>query len=212
MDVDTLWYLDINNLARATPTLHTVLAAYALWGGPVLLAGLLAAGWWHARRRPDPHRGVAIAVLTGVAATAAVLINQNLISPLIARPRPCLSLHGVQVLLACSADYSMPSDHTVIAGALAAGLWLLHRALALTATLLALLLAFARVYVGVHYPSDTIVGLLAGAAVTMIVVIAFRGPATRSANRLADTRIAWVVGLTRPPGPGRHSMHVGARR
>lgn len=46
MSVDTQWYLDVNAFARATPWLHTVLAAYALWAGLVALAVLLVAGWF----------------------------------------------------------------------------------------------------------------------------------------------------------------------
>lgn len=212
MGVDTLWYLDINAVARATPALHPVLAAYALWAGPVLLVVLLAAGWWQARHRPDPHPKVAVAVLTGLGAVAAVLANQNLVSPLIARPRPCTTMHSVQVLLACSPDFSMPSDHAVIAGALAAGLWLLARGLGLLGTVLALLLAFARVYVGVHYPLDVLVGLVAGAAVTLLLVLALRGPTTKLATRLAHTPVGWVVGPAARPAAGRHANHLGARQ
>ena len=93
----------------------------------------------------------------------AVLVDQNVVSAAVGRARPCAVMPDVQPLLPCSADFSMPSDHAVIAGALVVGLWILQRRLGAVAAVSALVLAFARIYVGVHYPSDVAVGLLFGA-------------------------------------------------
>ncbi len=193
MSLDSAWYLGVNNWARATPALHGVLSVYALWAGPVLIALLLVVGWLRARARPDATAQVAVAVLTGVAAVVAVLVNQNVVSTVIGRPRPCAAMPDAQALLPCSADYSMPSDHAVIAGALVAGLWILWRRSGVVAAVLALLLAFSRVYVGVHYPSDVAVGLLFGAAVAAAVVLGLRGPATAAAERLLDTSLRPLI-------------------
>ena len=67
------------------------------------------------------------------------------------------------------------------------------RRAAVAATLLALLLAFARVYAGVHYPADTLVGLVFGAGITVVVVLAARRPAVRAARALLPTRWWWIV-------------------
>jgi membrane-associated phospholipid phosphatase len=198
MDLDTRWYLDINGWTRQTPALHAFLAGYALWGGLAILAAMLIASWWWARGQGErAPRAVATAVLTGAAAIAALLINQQLISTWLARPRPCQELPHAAVLLACSADYSMPSDHAVVAGAFVAGLWLLRRDVGALATAAALLLAFSRVYAGVHYPSDTLVGLLVGFVIALVVVLAARPRASGLVSRLADTRYAALV-RTRP--------------
>ena len=164
MSIDTRWYLAINAFARSTPAVHAVMAAYALWAGPVLLVLIVAVVWWRARRGPDPAPVVACTVLIGVATMVALLLCQDVVAGLIARPRPCAVIPRVQVLLSCSADFSMPSDHAVIGGAIAGGLWFVSRRAAVAATLLALLLAFARVYTGVHYPADTLVGLVSAPA------------------------------------------------
>jgi membrane-associated phospholipid phosphatase len=179
VSLDGRWYRDVNTFAHDTPWLHGVLAAYALWAGLVLLVLLVVAGWWRARARPAAPRAVGTAALTGIAAVVALLLNQQIISPSIARDRPCASLHHVDVLLSCANDYSMPSDHCVIAGAITAGLWLLDRRLGAIATVLALLLASSRAYTGVHYPSDATAGLLLGAGLGLLVVAALRGPAGR---------------------------------
>jgi undecaprenyl-diphosphatase len=206
MSLDRTWYRDVNQFARQTSWLHGFLAAYALWAGLVVLALVLIGSWWAARRRPDAPKAVATAALTGLSTVVAVLVNQRLISPAIARPRPCNTLHHVEVLLTCNQDYSMPSDHCIIAGAFAAGLWMLHRKTGAVATVLALLLAFGRVYTGVHYPTDTIAGLLAGAAIAVIIVLGLRRPATTLANRLIRSPVHALITaqpLNQRPTPSR---------
>jgi membrane-associated phospholipid phosphatase len=53
-------------------------------------------------------------------------------------------------------------------GAVAAGSWLASRALGAIAAVAAVLMAFARVYVGVHYPWDVAAGLVFGALVALL--------------------------------------------
>lgn len=200
MHLDTSWYRDVNIVARDTPWAHAFLAAYALWGGLVCLALLLVAEWWRARRRDDAPHAVATAGIIGAATIVALLVNQHLLSPAIARQRPCHALAHVETLLSCNGDYSMPSDHCIIAGAFAAGLLVLHRRTGLVAGLLALLLAFARVYVGVHYPADAACGLAAGAVIALLLVVALRGAVTRLAAWLATTPLRpLIVASTGPP-------------
>lgn len=96
----------------------------------------------------------------------------------------------------------MPSDHAAIAGAIAAGLWLVHRGFAAAATALGLLLAFARVYAGVHYPGDVVVALVLAALITLLVIVVLRHSAVRLVRALAHTRAAGLV--TTGGSPPRH--------
>ena len=153
----------INGLAAHTAWLNPVMAAFALWGGPVLLVLILGIAWWRHRDRYVP------AVLTGIAAVAALGVNQ-LVATFWFEPRPFVTLHGVTMLLAHPADDSFPSDHAVIAGALAVGTLLFARRWGIVAVIVAVLLAFARVYAGMHYPLDVIVGLAIGAVVALVLV------------------------------------------
>jgi undecaprenyl-diphosphatase len=66
-----------------------------------------------------------------------------------------------------------------MAGAVAAGLFFVNRSLGWVATVTALLMAFARVYVGAHWPLDVVAGLVFGAAVTCLVILALRQPVVR---------------------------------
>ncbi len=122
MGVDLWWYLEVNAFARQTPWLHDVFAAYALWGGLVVLTGMLVAGYLVGRRRDRSVPMVSAVVCTGAGTVVALLVNQDLISPAVGRARPCQVLSHVEVLLTCAHDYSFPSDHCVLAGAFVAGL------------------------------------------------------------------------------------------
>jgi undecaprenyl-diphosphatase len=184
--LDTSWYRSLNEFARDTSWAHGLLANYANWAGLVLLALLLVAGWLLGRHRPNAPRLTATAFLAGLGAVLALLANQA-IGPAVARTRPCHALAHVEVLLPCASDSSFPSDHAMIAGAFAAGLLLLNHKIGFAALLLALLLAFARVYVGVHYPSDVAGGLAIGAAIGTLVVLTLRPTITAIAARLTRT-------------------------
>jgi membrane-associated phospholipid phosphatase len=183
--IDRQWYLDINSFSRHTAWAHGFMAQFALWGGPVVLA-LLAIGAWLWSRRENSLEGIVTATLAGVSAVIALGIN-HFLSQAIARTRPCHVFHHITRILGCASDYSFPSDHAVIAGALAMGLLIYSRRLGAVAWLVALFLAFARVYAGVHYPGDVIVGLVLGSVIAVAIWVLLRRPAMALALRLTRT-------------------------
>ena len=154
---------EINELARSTGWAHGLVLAYASYG-MVLFAALLLAGWWVARGRDA--RAMAAALWSGTATLLAVAINQPIVAA-VGEARPYTDRTDILVLAHRSADLSFPSDHAVMAGAVAAGLWLVSRRLGALATAAALLMAFARVYIAAHYPQDVLAGLGLGAGVTL---------------------------------------------
>lgn len=165
------WFLSVNDFARATPWLHAPMRIFAQYG-IVLFAALLLWSWWRARRAADA-RTMAAALWAPVGALVAIGVNQP-ISNLVAEPRPYTVFPHALVLVGRSSDYSFPSDHAVLAGAVAAGVMLTHRRLGLVALLAAIVMAFARVYVGSHFPRDVIVGLLLGADVVVMGYLVVR--------------------------------------
>ena len=160
------WFRAVDQLARATPWLHVPARVFAEYGVG-LFAVLLLLAWWSSRGAGDPGR-VAAALWAPVGVLVALGVNQLLVAA-IAEPRPYTVLPHALVLVPRSTDPSFPSDHAVMAGAVAAGVLLAHRsrALAWTAVALALLMAATRVYVGAHFPLDVVAGLLVGAVVAL---------------------------------------------
>jgi undecaprenyl-diphosphatase len=130
-----------------------------------LFAVLLLLSWWLVRREGDLRR-VTPALWAPVGALVALGANQLLVSA-VAEPRPYVVLPHALILVSRSSDYSFPSDHAVMAGAVAAGVLLAHRRLGLVAAALALVMAVTRVYVGAHFPLDVVTGLLVGAVVAV---------------------------------------------
>jgi membrane-associated phospholipid phosphatase len=190
LPTDRSWFLHVNSFAQATPWLHAAFRSYAQYG-VVLFGALLVWSWWVARGRRD-LRAMAAALWAPAGVLIAVGLNQPLGNS-VQEPRPYTSLRHVEVLVARSSDFSFPSDHAVMAGAVAAGVWLVSRRLGLLTTAAALLMGFTRVYVGAHYPGDVILGLLLGAVVTLLGYLALRPVLALVVTRLARTPVRGLL-------------------
>ncbi|MGH9068564.1 MAG: phosphatase PAP2 family protein, partial [Acidimicrobiales bacterium] len=168
--VNKQFYLDLNHFARHTAWLHGFMSYYAVYVGVAILAFLVLVAWWRARSDRDPQEAVAAVLWVAFGTACAFLIAQP-INHLVAEVRPYYALHHVELLVPKAHDFSFPSDHATVAGAVMTGLWMTRRdrGLAFVATVVGLFLAFARVYVGAHYPGDVIGGLVLGALVVIII-------------------------------------------
>jgi undecaprenyl-diphosphatase len=198
MNPNTSLFLSVNDFARATPWLHGLLALYAS-DGIMVFAGLLIAGWWIARRYGDPTM-MAAALWAPLGTLLAVAVNQPIVA-LFHEQRPYESLTGILVLATPTTDPGFPSDHATMAGAVAAGLFLVNRKLGAVAALAALLMAFSRVYIAAHYPLDVAAGLLVGAAVTLAGWALLRRVLISVVERVRDTRLRPLIVAT--PGGSR---------
>ena len=189
--MDWNWFKHVNSFEQSTSWLHGVMRWDAKYG-VLVFAALLVIGYLLARRAQDALRRVAADVWAAGAALVAVAIAQP-INHVVARDRPFVAHPGVHTLIKHAADNSFPSDHATAVGAVAAGLWLVNKWLGGIATLLALILAFSRVYVGVHYPGDVGGGLALGVVVALLGALVVIPILRRIALWLAHTPLRPLV-------------------
>nr|WP_107056850.1 phosphatase PAP2 family protein [Streptomyces sp. NRRL S-378] len=200
MDTSGL-YRVVTGFARSTPVWVQWTAEVWTGYGLLLFGVLSAAVWWRARGRAGA-RAVALALLAPVATAAAYVVSET-VKSVVDEERPCRAVGGAAAsLVGCPppGDGSFPSNHATIAGAAAVALVMAARRLAPLVVPLALLMAFSRVFVGVHYPHDVALGLLLGGAVAALLVLVLTGPAASAVRAVRAGRIRAVVLLT-GPGP-----------
>ena len=186
MNPNTSLFLSVNDFARSTPWLHGPAALFAN-DGIVVFAGLLVAGWWIARRNGDSTR-MAAALWAPLGTLLAVAVNQPIVA-MFHEQRPYDALTGILVLAKPTTDPGFPSDHATMAGAVAAGLFLVNRKLGVAAALAALLMAFSRVYIAAHYPLDVGAGLLLGVGVSLAGWVLLRRVLIRLVDGALGTRL-----------------------
>jgi len=180
----------VNDFARDTSWLHGFMEFMARDGIFVLGLALLA-GWWIGRRADSPKR-VALAVWSALAALIAVALVQPIASAADEK-RPFVALPHVLQLISHANDAGFPSDHATAAGAIAAGLFFVSWRLGVVTTVWALLVAFSRVYVGVHFPQDVAAGLALGAVVAVIGAFVVVPLMTRIADWLTKTPLRVLI-------------------
>ncbi|MFI5936632.1 phosphatase PAP2 family protein [Actinoplanes sp. NPDC051494] len=162
-------YRDVVEFAGHTPgPVQAFMSHYTELGLLVLVA--LWALAWALTRRTAP-------ALTGLAGVLLAYGLSEWVKTWVDAERPCRIFPELRIIAhECPAtgDWSFPSNHSTIAGALVVAVLLLSRNLGLLALPLGVLAAFSRVFVGVHYPRDVVAGFLLGAAVTLSVSVLVR--------------------------------------
>ena len=94
------------------------------------------------------------------------LINNMIIKNLVNRTRPYEVVEGLQILIGKQVDSSFPSGHSGVAFGTAVAIALnAPKKYGIPLIILALLISLSRLYVGVHYPSDVLAGILIGTLV-----------------------------------------------
>ncbi|MCC7069306.1 MAG: undecaprenyl-diphosphatase [Burkholderiales bacterium] len=174
-DLDTTLFLWLNapaHPAAATLGVAVFLAKYLVVSLPL--------GWIIGWFRGSTHTRRTL-LFVAVAAAGAIAMS-GLIGHIAPQPRPFVLGLGHR-LIEHEADASFPSDHLTLWWTVAVALWARGATrIGLTLGLLGLTMAWARIYVGVHFPID-MVGAMGVAALAV------------SAARL--TQRVWLGGLTR---------------
>ena len=109
---------------------------------------------------------------SGVILMAALLVDlvicNGILKPLVHRIRPFDVKTGIELLVKRPIDFSFPSGHTAASFASVMALYLAgEKKLWISSLGLAVLIAFSRLYLYVHYPTDVlggvVIGVMAGA-------------------------------------------------
>lgn len=114
----------------------------------------------------DKYKKMGYAVIATVLAHS--LICNVFVKPIIRRIRPFDRYSDITVLLdKLPKDYSFPSGHTGASFAFATTVFLYDKKLGVLAYILAILIAYSRMYLGVHYPTDIIGGIILGSSMAV---------------------------------------------
>ena len=110
---------------------------------------------------PKKTRKAGIICIMGLLGT--LLFTNLILKNMVARIRPYEVIPGLELLIEKQKDFSFPSGHSAASFIIAEIIYhCFHGWSGIVALVLAALMAFSRLYVGVHYPSDVLAGALLG--------------------------------------------------
>ena len=112
------------------------------------------------------------------------LVGEIFLKHLIARPRPFLTFEGIELLVSAPRTFSFPSGHTTASFAAAYMLACKLKPYGAYFFLLAILMAFSRLYLLVHYPLDVLAGALLGILCAKAIQLIFPLRIPRQTPRL----------------------------
>lgn len=112
-------------------------------------------------------------ILILVSMAVCFILGNLCIKNLVQRPRPCQIDTTVALLIPIPGEYSFPSGHTLHGFTAAAMIFLHQKRAGIAALLFAAVVAFSRMYLFVHFPTDILGGMILGIAVAVAVYVVF---------------------------------------
>ncbi|MBO5343313.1 MAG: phosphatase PAP2 family protein [Ruminococcus sp.] len=114
------------------------------------------------------YRKCSITMLIGL--IIGVLIGNLVIKNAVRRDRPCWIVEVQDMLIANPQDFSFPSGHTLSSFCAAAILFHYDKKLGIPSFGVAIMIAFSRLYLYVHFPTDIIGGAILGMLVASLTI------------------------------------------
>jgi undecaprenyl-diphosphatase len=183
--VDVALFRAINAAHAAAVDPILVAATWLGMGAGVWFSLALLAMVWPRHRAAATRSILALAITLGV--------NDQIVKPLVARSRPFEHVVSDARVIQHPRPItpSFPSGHSAAALAGAVSLARVWPQARWALAVLAALIAYSRIYVGVHFPSDVLGGLLLGAGVAWLV-LGGRHPSTWSRPEAAPPGLQHV--------------------
>lgn len=116
-----------------------------------------------------PYRISGIGVISAL--ITATIMGEGLIKHTIKRSRPCNEAFNTNLLIGRPMTYSFPSGHAASSFAAAGVLCSFLGVYGLFFVVIAFLIAFSRIYLFVHYPTDVIAGIILGLFCSKVVLL-----------------------------------------
>lgn len=101
------------------------------------------------------------------------ILGEGMLKHIFHRIRPSADIPPMQLLIRKPMTYSFPSGHTTSSFAAAGVLSKYLRNYAVGIFILACLIAFSRIYLYVHYPTDVLAGIVLGLICSRIIIYIF---------------------------------------
>ena len=169
VELDVSIFRALNDFVGWNPTFDRILANHEMVKGP-LFAVIVGVLWYWSDKEMSRRREVLLKMMVVVG--LSIVVNRALSMLVPFRVRPMYSIGANAPNLG---DWhvnfvqwsSFPSDTATYLFAIAAGLWIISRWLGLFFGVFAALVSLARVFLGIHYPSDIFVGALIGIATSI---------------------------------------------
>lgn len=182
MNYDNVILLFINGFSGNWAWLDKLVCFISQYG-PLLFGLYLIGLWFHGNSKSEVEQNRKRALFAFFSALLALGMNQ-VISHVWFRERPYIN-NPVNRLLPVFTNASFPSDHTAGAFSIAGSLFG-HTPGSRAMMVLAALIAFSRVYAGVHYPSDILGGVLTGLVSSYLI--------EKNKDRL-DKPVTWLLNI-----------------
>ncbi|MDD3477588.1 MAG: phosphatase PAP2 family protein [Candidatus Izemoplasmatales bacterium] len=141
-------------------------AFFQLWtmfGEELVIIGVLGYLYWAYNKKVGEQVGVTVFLS---------LVMNSIIKVIVARPRPFVVDDTItNVRPSTSGGYAFPSGHTQGASTLfgSIAVWMKKRWITIVATIIIVMVAVSRMYLGVHYFSDVVVGGLLGIGMAFLM-------------------------------------------